>query len=271
MPREHWFDTLLKAMHGISRRDIARGGAMLLPGLLVGALTVPEAAGKQHKKKGNKGKGNGKKPNKHHKPNKPNKPQKPDKPKVPRVCEAYWPDEGEEQEWCRRTHDETCPQDNLEFCVTWSDEHSDFVAKCCNRGQFCCSERCCASPCCGTTCGPTPNTDEKCCNGIVADTASHPSHCGRCGKSCRANEECVNSECVCFGPDCPSTCRTRDSRDCSLPCFDRNCPEGQRCILNDQYYCDGDSSPDCECGCGLNYEYKQCRDGWRCVSQGANC
>jgi hypothetical protein len=215
MPREHWFDTLLKAMHGVSRRDIARGGAMLLPGLLVGGLTDPAVAGKKRKKKGKKGKGNGKKP---HKPNKPNKPDKPKPPAEPDICDATWPgpDQQDDRDWCRFIRRQCPPGGSRDFCII--ELELDRAAFCCEGGETCCGGWCCA-----------------------------------------ADEQCRDNQCVCEAPDC------------ARACSDFDCPEGQRCILNDQYYCDGDSSPDCECGCGLNYEYKQCRDGWRCVSQGANC
>ena len=45
---------------------------------------------------------------------------------------------------------------------------------------------------------------------------------------------------------------------------------GQLCLTGIGYYCSGQASPDCQCGCGPGLKHCQHpQQGWLCVSENA--
>lgn len=261
MAEDHWFDTLNKLLtHDAPRRGVLSAVVALTFGQRLGAT---DAAAK------NGGKG-GK--NKNKKKKKPKKPDPPKEPRDPDVCDTIWPgkENKHERKHCRFIRRQCPPGGSREFCILGNASNC-CIADCCEEGEACCGDTCCESDrhccgansccaanqsCCGDACGAPANDPVfKCCNGLLVNTAIADDHCGACSNPCGVGEICLDSNCVCDGPDCPQVC------------LDQNCPPGQGCVTSRGYLCNGQSSSDCQCGCGPGLNYCQSPVlGWVCQS-----
>jgi hypothetical protein len=192
MTREDWFDDLCRTMQGISRREIARAGALLVTGHLMGAIASSAAAGNKRKKKGRmgKGKGNGKKPNK------PNKPSKPKPPAEPDICDTTWPGEDQQadRDWCRFIRRQCPPGGSRDFCII--ELELDRAANCCEEGSTCCGGWCCAA-------------DEQCRdNQCVCEAPDCARACS--DDDCQQGQRCVDGE--------GNYCHGQSGSDCECGC-----------------------------------------------------
>src|SRR5262245_20369512 len=168
--KEHWFDRFHWSLTDAApRRGLLRAAGPLASALLLGAAGSGQVDSKNKKRGRNRRKGRtggkGKKGK-----SKPNSPLA-----SPDSCDIYWPGEDDQEAqkaWCRRTRDEVCPRDNLEFCIVEGDvDNPARVAACCS-------------------------SDESCCVDVygLGDCASllwDSSHCGRCGRGCDTGDYCA--------------------------------------------------------------------------------
>lgn len=267
MAKEHWFDSLsvLLTRH-LSRRGLLQAAAALGAGLgfnLVHRLETTAKGAKNRRRRKKK---------------KPTTGPRPRRSCSRGACAAVpeWAGKQGEIDYCELICRQCDGKDPREFCIrdgVKPNGTSTKVAVCCKESQTCCGGECCGSSdgfpsrhccggktccpgntvCCGDRCGPPPNDPHlRCCDGRLYDTRVNASNCGACGNACDPGEVCRNGACECEGPECT--------------CFDRNCPEGQRCFTSTRQTCSGDPSGDCQCGCGgFNY-CEQPEGGWRCQS-----
>lgn len=237
MAREHWFDSLNKLLtQDAPRRGVLSTIAALTVGPRLGATdAAAKTGGKGKKNQGKKkGKGNDKKNRKH-------EDKKNGNGAVPRAGagNATEPTPNSPQSCSGGT----CAQQwagidtEIAYC--------EFICDQCDENnprprEFCIAGDPKVAVCCDL---PAPN----CCDGTCIDKQLDENNCGTCGNACDPGEFCHDGSCV-------------------PVCQNQNCPSGQLCYNGNNQYCSGQTTIDCNCGCGgFNY----CQNpflGWVCQS-----